>query len=519
MRTRGVAAVVAAVLLLGGCGPGPWSASGSWAAEAEAWVSAADAAFDRHDLSHALFYAPDAVEDSSMLGPAYHAEGRYDVVVLQSEVFDAEVVRGSLYLDPTAASRVEVWVWSPEQAYGSLAVTQIGSDGVDHLRRLAATWYEPPWVSTAMVEASGVAIDLAGEYAEAWSRGDEQAIRRLYAPEATLTDGLHRVAVTGADAVAALAETGPAPLTVGVAADMLPAELLLSEDPTTPPDALAVFQYLEPTFDGDLSQVWMMLTSTGRCPGSRLVALTLDDDGRIAAERRFHEVESQRRCGGPDDEVEGWWTGRGLPVGFGERVTGHIVTPAGDIEIRNGTPATDALLRWSFDRFEQARLPAPDVSSIAFDPLDERCSRLRGHADWTTGTTVILVCFDSASLSGSSGAAVPALSDASVVGSPGRAQPLLHEVSHAWLVGHVDDATMQAFMRHVGVEAWNDSADDWSHRGVEWAAETLVWGLLGRANTRPSLGSPPCHELAEGFRLLTGAEPLTPCPDGGLGSP
>ena len=168
-------------------------------------------------------------------------------------------------------------------------------------------------------------------------------------------------------------------------------------------------------------------------------------------------------------------------------------------------------MTWVLDRFDLAGMPAPAVSTISFDPFDTRCQEVRGYADWAAGTTDVLACFDSVTVTEQSSPDEEVTVDSGLGASSGQAQLLLHEVSHAWLVEHVDEATAQTFLRLTGLQSWNDLGDAWSRRGVEYAAETLVWGLLGRRNTRLSLGSPPCTTLAAGFRLLTSAEPLTPC--------
>jgi hypothetical protein len=513
MGARLAVVIVVTALLLSGCGgaASTVASGGSWGAEAEAWTQALHAAIDRHDLSHAVFYSPGVEDDSTMLGQRYYAEGRHEVLMMESELFEAHIMRGPLYLDPTAAAHTTAWVWSPTQAYGVLAYMEIGESGIDRLRHLAATWYQQAGISRAMVDAADVAISVATEYVRAWNAAEESQVRSLYAPGARVTDGLHGIAVTGVDAVASLAESSTVQWEVDLAADTMPSQVLESNEPfVTPDDAPLVFQYLEPTRNGDLSEVWVMLHSTTPCPGSMLVALTLDHDRRIVDERRFHTVESERDCRGQNGVADGWWTDRPLPSDFAERVTGSVVTPSGEVEMRNGSPETDEMVRWVFQRYVRAGLAPPEVASIAFDPYDDRCAGPRAYADWTTGTTEILVCADSASVR----AAIedhPAASTGRAPVSPSLAQLLLHEVSHAWLVTHADNATTQAFMREVGVDAWNDPSDDWGRRGVEWAAETLVWGLLGRDNTRRGLGSPSCAVLADGFRLLTQAEPLTPC--------
>ncbi len=78
-------------------------------------------------------------------------------------------------------------------------------------------------------------------------------------------------------------------------------------------------------------------------------------------------------------------------------------------------------------------------------------------------------------------------------------------------MNHTDEEVRQGFMDSAGVNHWNDKSEPWADRGVEWAAETLAYGLQGIPGTSQSVGAPDCAILAEGFRILTGIEPLTPC--------
>jgi len=257
----------------------------------------------------------------------------------------------------------------------------------------------------------------------------------------------------------------------------------------------------------------MPVRSLAPCPGATMVVLTVDQKQHVLAERRLPALASLRDCDDPSALAEGWWTGRDLPAPFGERVTGSIESEAGPIEIRNGSPGTDALIGWGLARFAKAGLPAPKVSTVAFDPFDARCDNGRGHATWTEEATDILICFDSASVSPNHPVDLDdSVTDGDESRTPPRARLLLHELAHAWIVTHTDPATRDAVTAHVGASSWNDHRDDWKDRGVEWAAEAIAWGLLDRGRSPINLGSPPCPLMESTFGIITGSEPVNRCP-------
>jgi hypothetical protein len=88
-------------------------------------------------------------------------------------------------------------------------------------------------------------------------------------------------------------------------------------------------------------------------------------------------------------------------------------------------------------------------------------------------------------------------------------QTLLHEYSHPWMAQNLTENTQRAFMRLVGVSRWEDPDEDWDQRGVEQAANTIMFGLM---NEPLSMEPAACQAFAAKFRLLTGVDPLAPCP-------
>ena len=85
---------------------------------------------------------------------------------------------------------------------------------------------------------------------------------------------------------------------------------------------------------------------------------------------------------------------------------------------------------------------------------------------------------------------------------------VLHEIAHAWLDTHLDVIDIERFLDHVGVDAWRDPDLPWDENGLEHAADTIAWGLMDRDIEMLRVGQPSDDQLAEGFRMLTGIDPL-----------
>lgn len=470
----------------------------SWTAAAQDWMDGYDAAVDEGQLRQELYYARDAVYDAMMVrGRTYVIEGRDPLVRLSRTASAAEITRGALYLGPRDAVRSVSWDYGDYGVDDALVHLQIGADGIERETLLAPTWTSTT-IAHGQLDAIAGAETVAAHYLQVWSAGRPDLVPDRYAPEATLADALLGVAAQGRDAIAELAAQS-APITAEPITEVLPERD--RQEMNRPADAAAVFFDISLDAPRQPTQVWLAIRSDAPCAGSSIVALDLDDTQRVARERRFHSAESLAGCAASADPALAWWTGREQPLPFGQRITGSLDTEAGVIEIRNGSERTDALVRWAFGQFSRAGLPAPAISSISFDPFDQRCATRPGYADWSDGTTEILMCFDPSALR-------PAQPDT----VPPKGHIVLHELGHAWVVDHPDGPTRQAFMELVGAATWNDKEEPWRERGAEWAAETLSWGLKGSGGTSVPLGMPACALLAEGFGILTGADPLTSCP-------
>ena len=91
---------------------------------------------------------------------------------------------------------------------------------------------------------------------------------------------------------------------------------------------------------------------------------------------------------------------------------------------------------------------------------------------------------------------------------PGWSAVVLHEIAHAWLDAHLGVVDIERFLDHVGLDTWRDPELPWEQRGLEQAADTVAWGLMDRYIEMLRIGQPTTDELAEGFRILTGIDPL-----------
>jgi hypothetical protein len=471
----------------------------------------------------AVFYSATAVHDVAMLGGGLYAQGREDVVAMQlASSGVADLIRGPLFLDVDGVVRVFTLDYADSLGpdggpFASLTHLQIGEGGIDRFTHMRGTWYRNRstwWPTPGPARLAGwVADQVAADYRQAWSTGDADAIYRLYTPEASVTDAIRSVSAQGQEAIITLASESAATLLAPTLAETVPADVM-GVDPYPDPSTPAVFFAMAAGMEtGVLSEVWVPVRSDAECPGAWVAALTVDGDGRVLSEQRYPALDSLRACDDPAELAEGWWTGRDLPFPFGEPVVTSLDTGAGTIEVRNGSPATDTLVRWAFDRFAAADLPAPAVSSVTFDPHAERCQSAAGYADWSGSQTSILICFDGAGIGPlrQDPDAVPDEEAAELPPVPRRGHLMLHELSHSWLVDHTDQVTRQAFLAHVGLDSWNDRGLRWGLRGVEWAAETLTWGLKGTGGIPLTLGSLSCESMADGFRILTGTDPLTTC--------
>ena len=172
--------------------------------------------------------------------------------------------------------------------------------------------------------------------------------------------------------------------------------------------------------------------------------------------------------------------------------------------MRNGTPTLVELFEWGLGRFTESELPAPSLDTVTFEP-SRSCAGLSGRVlDDGTSRNLYVCMYDGDVCTNADTCASP---------TPSARIAVLHELSHAWMLDHVDEGTIDDVLALAGRTTWDDHGVAWSDRGVEYAAEVMAWGLIDEALPMVRIGAPPCTELAAAFTLITGAPPVSDrCP-------
>jgi hypothetical protein len=472
-----------------------------WGEGAIRWVQAVREAFDRGIPEVLRFVAPDIVQDMG-LTTSGHAEGRQEYGSLAYSLFGPtmdEVTWGDAYVD-VAGLLVEERLGFPDVRHDFLH-WEIGVPGLAS-RETHALAVQDIEVMQGKPEDVEAARAIAQAYLHAWSTADPDAVGVLYAPEATVGDSVLEVELAGRDAIEGQADrlrSGGSPA-------------ILSLDAIEGGGGPAIHFYYPKGFESLLrNEFEIVLAYTAddgtSCPGKVAVSLKVSE-GLIEKERRFHEVESLRRCFDTDRLPEGWWAGLRPPPPLEDVVTGTVEAGGQGIEIHNGTPALERLVRWAVGRFQVAGLPAPPVASVAFN-REAHTVQCSGEHDGLTldlGVTAqVLLCL---------GQADACADDACTSFSPNVRLLILHELAHAWMDRYVDEPTRQAFLARMGLQEWYAPGFDWGLRGVEQAAQVIAWGLMDEPIRTTRLGDRSCGELAAAFELLTGAAPLSRRPTG-----
>jgi hypothetical protein len=333
---------------------------------------------------------------------------------------------------------------------------------------------------------------LVRTYRALWSGAEAVTAQHLYTPDARVVDAVTGLSLRGASGVASYLAASRADGTRWLR-------------PTSIPGTSSPAVYLDhrdPTAADHLALV-VEVDEGGGCPGRLAVLLTLDE-GRIARERRFHDVADARRC-----EAElpgGWWDHLREPPRLDE-VTARLRVDGQTVTIRGSTPALDGLVRWALERFPLAGLPPPQVTSVTFATATGSCEGVSGTITPSPGAegSDVLLCLSEQQA---------CVGDACEHYAFAGRVTALHEFGHAWDASWLTPRTRHRYLEETGSSAWFDGDLAWSERGGERAAEVLMWGLLDREVPLVRLDRPPCEQLQHEFRLLTGVDPIsTTCTD------
>jgi len=183
---------------------------------------------------------------------------------------------------------------------------------------------------------------------------------------------------------------------------------------------------------------------------------------------------------------------------------GVLVPTAGgqSVEVINTSPDATALVVWAIGRFEATGLAEPTVQRIEFAAGSPKCEGSTAWAATGKDGAEIVVCLDVHRMCRRVNGLVFTVA--------GRIC-ILHELSHLWLSEYVAEPARQAFMDMTGAASWRDPDVPWAERGVEQAADTIAWGLLGETIEILGRPLPPCEQLPDGFMLLTGVTATSDC--------
>lgn len=499
-RIRWHAAAVLAVMaaltlgLLSGAGQ-----RGEWAERALQWMAARDRAAHRSIAELVMFQSSTSL-DVLCCGQYAPIRGRVEDADWLASVFgDAleEETMGRAYVD-VAGDVVEYgFQASPDDdrpAGGGvpvdpneLQVSQHDASGAvaERVHPMSLKFLQSPvpdgrqWFG----EDLGAARSLVVRYLSAWSGHDGRAVADLYAANATVLDSLLGVRLTGRDAIGSYAvQHGEA-------------WLRLESIPDNGGPALYGYwrEYGSP--------VTVYVTYTGDdgrgCPGGVAAALQVEH-GQIVAERRYHDIDSMRRCADTTQLPDGWWTHAVIPAPIQDQVTATVTAAGRRVEIHNGTTAAEDLIRWAMARFPAADLAAPQLAFVAFseDVHRDQCAGDRwGLALPGASSTSIYLCFTVQSAP-----------------TPFQREMALHELAHAWMWQNLTGTTQQQFLAQMHLTTWDASGTPWERRGIEHAADVIAWGLADGPITSRLIAGSSCTELADAFRLLTQASPLNACP-------
>lgn len=483
---------VACLLVLGvgaGCdgraGSGPVG-HGTVPTVAEQWFANYHDAERQGVVNVPPFLAPDVLIDYSGLGPAA-ATGRDAALVLLGTQWNQSTglrtAAAPIYLSRGGAIN-QMRVRSEFHALtDAVFIHDIGALGI-----MSETYAgsEMTWHSRGVKYARLPEIrERARRYVVAWSTGDADLIRALYAGDATLIDDLAGLTTSGASDIGAIAGSPPD-------AGGLPRLTLDSLSDLGGPASFPVGKLLIGDENGPLQAQALLVTAddgTG-CPGQMAIVLRLDVDGLIVQEQRYHRVDALVRCSPGGTLPSGWWDDVTVPPAIASELTGTLDLGGQAVRVYNASNGLDHLVEWAYSRFTSAGLTPPEITSVTFvDKRADLCDNILG----LIADRQVTLCFLDTVCTNDSCDQWTLVAKATT----------LHELAHAWIDDNIDAATRDRFLELAGLKAWSGAEVPWGNRGVELAATTIAWGLLDEETPiSQKLGPRTCPELTELFDLL-----------------
>lgn len=329
---------------------------------------------------------------------------------------------------------------------------------------------------------------LAETYVAAWAGADPTTVDGLYAPSATLTDSLLGVDLTGLEPIAA-----------AIASETAAGGLPGATEHEIPEDGgIARYDSRPSTGNGfgPLLGITMLLDvpGDGGCPGPVAASLTLDEDGLITHEERYHRVDAVDRCFSDLPAV--WWDTTAVPDLSALTRTGDISQGPVRIALWNSSPAREQLLRWALTRYADGLLAPPDPESVWFVPSDDPWTRygfVPGASDVPLPAT-----------------ATGCPAEGCDPWTPAARAQALTALAHRWLAGATRHRSRDEYAETIGQQWFAPGTESDRYRDLgpaaRRAADTVAWGLMDAAYPLPDdIADRTCEELGADFLLLTDA--------------
>jgi hypothetical protein len=483
---------------------------GPWGARAEEWAAQYLLVLGGargYEGQPAAFYAPEAVVDLRpqwglveapsaalrVVGGDWRPAAMIDGVELQGVYVSGNavmlVLAGPLALPYVAGpvSPIESTTHHPQVLPRHYAVVlEVGAEGISRQTELADldTWGTAP--RRCDDETSERVLE---GYLGLWSGSGGEA--GLYAAGAVVVDGATGRRAQGPEVISSWVEE----LAGSRGAPRLA--------PLRGAAARAWYVTCDPLAAPDRMVLVLQRADRRGCPIDYAADLRLDEAGRVVAEEWFTAPASARRCLAGEELQAGVWEDVRIPSPVAGPDTGTLERPEQVITLVNATPPLVEQLAWALDRYQQAGLRAPVVRSVTWvDRRDGACRVVNGLAMSTsTEGFAVTLCFDHGDAC-SGGFDCPTT-------KPWTRVVLLHELAHVWLAQNADAGVEADYLRHARLKHWARAETPYQLRGVERACWDIAHGLMDEPRDDPP-SAETCTWYDDGFRLLTGVDPLTP---------
>jgi hypothetical protein len=366
-------------------------------------------------------------------------------------------------------------------------VLEVGAEGISRQTELADldTWGTAP--RRCDDETSERVLE---GYLGVWSGSGGAA--GVYAADAVVVDG-----ATGRRAVG--------PQAIGAwAGELAGARGAPSLQPLRGAAGRAWYVTCEPLGAPDRMVLALQRADRRGCPIDYAADLRLDDAGRVVAEEWFTAPASARRCLAGEELQAGVWKDVRIPSPVAGPDTATLERPEQVVTLVNATPPLVEQLDWALSRYQEAGLRAPVVRSVTWvDRRDGACRVVNGLAMSTaTEGFAVTLCFDHRDAC-SGGFDCPTT-------KPWTRVVLLHELAQVWLAQNADVGVEADYLRHARLRHWARAETPYQLRGVERACWNIAYGLMDELRDERPGSSETCTWYDDGFRLLTGVDPLTP---------